>query len=83
METIVIEVYLPALCRSFDVRVPKGMNTLLCANLTAKALSSLTGGQYQASRSSIFAWRANGALLDTHRSMEKAKVCNGSKLLLI
>lgn len=83
MDTIVIEVYLPAVERAFEVRVPRAMNSLLAAHLTADALSALTKGEYLSSRASLFAWRRDGKLLDMNRSLEQEYVQNGSRLLLI
>ena len=83
MDTIVIEVYLPAVGESFEVRVPRAMNCLMAAHLTAEALSPLSKGAYLPSRSSLFAWRENGTLLDMSRSLEQEHVHNGSRLMLI
>lgn len=83
METILIDVYLPAAGRSYEIRVPRAMNSLLAAHLTADALAPLTEGAYLSSRASVFAWRTTGKMLDMSRSLEEEKVMNGSKLLLI
>lgn len=83
METVVIEVYLPAAGRTFDVRVPQAMNSLLAAHLTADALAALSDGAYLSSRASLFAWRESGRLLDMGRSLEQENVGNGSRLVLI
>lgn len=83
METIVVEVYLPAANQTFEVRVPQAMNSLLAAHLTADALATLSDGAYLPSRTSLFAWRENGKLLDMGRSLEQEHVRNCSKLLLI
>ena len=83
MDTIVIEVYLPAAGRTFEARVPRAMNSLLAAHLTADALSALAKEVYLSSRTSLFAWRRDGKLLDMSRSLEQEHVQNGSRLLLI
>lgn len=83
MEYITVDVYLPARERSFDVRIPCAMNTLLAAHLAARALSGLSEGTYLPSRSSVFAQRETGALLDMRKTMAECGVTNGSRLLLI
>lgn len=83
MNTLLIEVFLPASGSRFDVRIPAAMNTLQAANLTAAALSSLSSGTYRSSHNSIFAWEGSGKLLNTGNSMEEENVQNGSKLLLV
>ena len=59
------------------------MNTLLAAHLTARALSSLSEDTYLPSRSSFFAQRETGALLDMRKTMAECDIKNGSQLLLI
>ncbi len=83
MQTFVVEVYLPAAGKSFAVRVPRAMNSLLAAHLAAEALSELSGGEYLPSHSSLFAKRGSGRILDMNRSMEENDVENGTRLLLI
>ena len=83
MNTILVEVYLPADGQRYDIRVPRAMNSLLAAHLTADALADLSGGSYRSSRSSIFAWYDSGRLLETGKSLEELNVKNGSKLLLV
>ena len=83
MDDLLIEVYLPANGKTYQLRIPGGMNTLLAASLTAKALAQLSRGCYAPSHNSVFAWRDSGKLLDMRLSMRQAQVNNGSSLLLI
>ena len=83
MEMIIIEVTLPAAGKSFEIRLPRAMNCLTAAHLTAEALAPLSGGTYLPSRGSFFAWKDSGKLLNMGRSLFQEKVQNGSRLLLI
>lgn len=83
MDTILIEVFLPTTGDRFEVSVPRAMNSLLAANLTAKALAPFSGNTYQPSHSSFFAWKEDGKALNMLESMERSGVINGSQLLLI
>ena len=83
METLLVEVYLPAAGKNFELRLPKALNSLVAAHLAAEALSELSGGTYLPSHSSLFARRDSGRLLDMNRSLEQNDVCNGSQLLLL
>ena len=83
MEMLLVEVCLPAAGKRFEVRLPRNMNALLAAHLVADALVSLSNGTYLPSRSSLFAKKGNGQLLNMHRSLEQNGVKNGSCLLLI
>ena len=83
MDTILVGVYLPAAGKEYELRLPRAMNSLLAAHLAAEALSDLSGGEYLPSRSSLFAKRGRGQLLDMNRSLEENGIVNGSQLLLI
>ncbi len=83
MNMIIIEVYLPASGKSYDIRIPAAMNSLLAAHLTADGLANLSDGTYRSSRSSVFAWYDSGKVLEMEKSLEEAAVKNGSKLLLV
>lgn len=83
METLLVEVYLPAAGITYEMRLPRAMNSLLAAHLAAEALSGLSGDTYLPSRSSLFAKRDSGRILDFNRSLEQNGVLNGTRLLLI
>ena len=71
METLLVEVYLPAAGITYEMRLPRAMNSLL------------SGDTYLPSRSSLFAKRDSGRILDFNRSLEQNGVLNGTRLLLI
>lgn len=83
METIIIQVYLPAQGVSHELRLPKSLNCLMAANIAARALAPLSDGSYLPSHNSVFAWQATGELLSMDKSLEQVGVVNGSKLLLL
>ena len=83
MKLIVFDVFLPASGAHYDVRLPQSMNSLMAANLTARALARLSDGSYLPSDSSVFAFAENGRLLNAARSLAQENVKNGSFLLLI
>ena len=83
METIRIDVYLPATGSNYELRIPRRMNCLLAAHLAADAIAELSEGSYRSSRSSLFAWRDSGKLLGMNHSLAQEHVQNGSRLMLI
>ena len=83
MKRIVVDVFLPAAGAHYDVRLPRAMNSLMAANLTARALARLSEGSYAPSETSVFAFAGSGRLLDANRSLAQENVENGSALLLI
>lgn len=82
-QTVLVEVFVPACGRSFDVRLPEAMNVRFASRLAAQALAPLSEGAYQASRSSVLAWRDSGKLLNAQHTLKQECVCNGSRLLLV
>lgn len=83
MNHIIVRVFLPTLQRDFEVKIPCAMNSLLAAQLAAKAISPLSEKTYLPSHSSIFAWKETGQLIETSLSIEQAGVMNGSYLILL
>lgn len=83
MNHVIVKVYLPTLQRNFEVKIPYAMNSLLAANLTAKAIAPLSEMTYLPSHSSIFAWKETGILIATGKTIEEAGIINGSHLILL
>lgn len=85
MEQVIVEVFLPAAGKRFDVRIPLDLNVSALCNMLARALSDLSEGSYIASRSHIccLAWQETGALLDFAKTARECGVRNASKLLII
>lgn len=83
LETVLVDVALPASGRHYEVRLPVSMNTLVAAHLTAEALAALSEGTYRPSRSSVLARGSTGRLLDVHKTLAQENVRNADTLLLI
>ncbi len=81
--SVLVEVRLPSANRSYEVRLPRGLNVHVAAILTAQALSSVTEGIYLHSDNSFLAWQNTGKRLPSRKTIAEAGVKNGSKLLLI
>ena len=80
MERIIVEVFLPAAGREFDVRIPLDLNAGETARMIARALSDLSEGSYLPSKSSC---RETGMLLDHAKTMRQCGVKNTSRLMMI
>ena len=83
MERVIVEIFLPAAGKKFDVRVPLDLNVGVLSGMISKALSDLSEGTYLPSKSSCLAWMETGALLDSTRTMRQCGVRNTSRLLMI
>lgn len=83
MERVIVEVFLPATGRKYDVRLPLDMNVRAVSGMVAKALADLSEGAYLASPTSFLAWKDSGRLLDSHKTLRECAVKNTSQLMLI
>lgn len=83
MERVIVEVFLPASGKEYDVRFPLDLNVGTVSGMISKALADLSDGAYLPSRSSCLAWRDTGALLDVTKTMRQCSVQNTSRLILI
>ncbi|MDR0381654.1 MAG: EsaB/YukD family protein [Oscillospiraceae bacterium] len=83
MNKLLIEVYLPAAGRSFDVFIPSGLPLREVTALVSKALSELSEGLFVANESTVLCDRRTGDILDARMTAEEAGLYNGAGLMLI
>jgi hypothetical protein len=83
MNKILVEVYLPALGKSFDAFIPIESKLSEVIMLLAKALSDLSNGSYIASEDAILCDIATGNIFNINLSASELGLKNGSKLMLI
>ena len=78
-----VEVYLPAAQKTFDVRIPAvskmGEINMLVANL----VSDLSDGCYRATKQSVLINANTGKMYDVNMTALEQEICNGTKLILI
>ncbi len=82
-DSVLVEVYLPCALRSYEVRLPRGLNVYAAAQLTGEALASLTDGLFRPGRRSFLCWRDTGIRLPSKATVAEAGVIAGSKLMLV
>ncbi|MBR4081840.1 MAG: methyltransferase [Clostridia bacterium] len=82
-DSVLVEVYLPCALRSYEVRLPRGLNVYATSMLTGQALASLTDGLYQPGRRSFLCWRETGIRLPSKATLAEAGVISGSRLMLV
>ncbi len=83
METIIVQVFVPAVERELDVRFPRDLNTQEAAKMAARAFEGLYGEGFRSSRSNILAWYDTGVLLDPTKTLAECGVVTSSKLIII
>lgn len=83
MDKIIIEVYLPAAGKSFDVSIPRSLKVWEIASLLSGALAELSDGSFAPSEQTTLCDRGSGAILNLNITAEELGLKNGSKLMLI
>ncbi len=78
-----VEVYLPAAQKTFDMRIPAASRMGEIMSLVATLASELSGGSYKATNDSMLFNASNGELFDVNMTALEQGVCNGTKLILI
>lgn len=83
MDKVLIEVYLPAADRAFDVLVPKDTKMHELTKLLSSMLSEMVKAFFLPSDDMVLCERSSGKPLDIDLSVQELAICNGTKLILI
>lgn len=83
MQKIMVEVYLPAARRAFDIFIPPDRKLYEITGLIAQSLSELTEGMFEASASTALCAREDGRIFNINLSARELGLANGSMLILI
>ncbi|WP_138755921.1 methyltransferase [Paenibacillus sinopodophylli] len=83
MDKFLIEVYIPALNRSYDVYIPTLTKLHEVEALLAAAITELSDGYFTAGQDTMLCDQESGILLDINQSAIELGLQNGSRLMLI
>lgn len=83
MGKLLINVYLPAAQKDYDMLIPADMRLSQATELVADALSQLAGSLYAADASAILCDRESGQILNINMTAWNLGLRNGSRLMLI
>lgn len=75
-----VEVYLPAAQKSFDMRIPA---TSRMGEINTLVASDLSGGSYQATKQSVLINAVTGDMYDVNMTAAEQNIRNGTQLILI
>jgi len=82
MNEILIELYVPALGKSYDIFIPTAANIFEISSLVTAAVEKLADGLFL-SGGAVLCGREDGRPLDINATPAELKLRNGSQLLLI
>lgn len=83
MNELILEIYLPAALRSFDLRVPADLPLREITMLAAKLLCGMSNGLYSAKGAPLLCDRATGEILNINMTPEALGLHSGSRVMLI
>lgn len=83
MNRITIEVYVPAVQRSFDIHVPESMRLAEVTELVVNAMEQLLDGLFTNSVTEALCDRVTGLQYDINLTVWEAGLKNGSCLMMI
>lgn len=83
MNKLTVEVYLPAVLKCFDVRIPADMRLSQITPLVSDALAQMSGALYSSDASPILCDLNSGEILNINMTAWNLGLRNGSRLMLI
>jgi len=83
MSKILVEVYLPAADKTYDVFLPLESKIYEVIQMLSSIMGDLAGGFFTASDDTVVCYRDTGAVLDINKSVYELSLLNGSKLIII
>lgn len=83
MNKVLVEVFLPAANRSFDVFIPLESKMSEVVVLVSSLLSDLSDGKYKANGNAVLCDAQSGIIYNINMAVAELGITNGSKLMLI
>ena len=83
MDKVLIDIFLPAINRSFEVYIPLDSKFYEITPLVAKMLSELSNGLFISGDDSILYERKTGNILNINMSARQLNIKNGDNLMLL
>ena len=83
MDKILVEIYLPAANRSYDVYIPLKIKFCEILSLISGTFTELSEGYFISSEDTVICDKVTGTIFNINMSAEELGLQNGSKLMLI
>lgn len=83
MKKYLVDVYLPAASKHYDVYLPSEKQVGEATKLLVTLMESLSGGSYEGTADAVLLDAENGAPLNRNSTVFDAGIRNSSKLILI
>lgn len=83
MNKILVEIYVPALMKTFEVYIPTRSKMYDVLQLIESAVRELSDGSFQSDANVLLCERNTGIIYNINMSVEQIGLANGSQLMLI
>jgi len=83
VEKILVDIYIPALNKSYDVYLSLSSKIHEAEVLLANAIKDISDGYFVSTQDTVLCDRVTGNILDINKSATELGLQNGSKLMLI
>ncbi len=83
MEKVLVEIYLPAANKTFEVYIPLAIRVNEAVLLVSNVLSDLSDGKFLAAEDTVLCDAVSGTILNINKSVFELGIQNGTKLILI
>ena len=83
MKKYLVDVYLPAIGKHYDVYLPTGKQIGEATRLLVSIAESLSLGSYKGTADAVLLDAVSGEPLDRGDTVYDAGICNSSKLILV
>ena len=83
MDKVLVEVFIPASEKSYDVFLPLESKLHEVVHLLAGTMTELSQGYFSATQDTILCDRKTGIILNINQTVEEHGLMNGAKLMLI
>lgn len=83
MDKVLVEIYVPALERSYDVFIPRSSSMAQVLELVKKAVKEMSDGLFMTNENTAICHRDDGTIININLSVDELEIKNGSKLMLI
>ena len=83
MDKLLVDIYVPAINKSYDVYIPLKSKLYELVTLLSGAFTELSEGYFTALDDAVICDKATGIALNINMSAEELRLQNGSKLMLI
>lgn len=83
MDKILLEIYVPAASKTYDVFIPLKSKLYEVLQLLGKVSLELSDGRLCADKTSVLCFRMTGNILDLNKTVEEHNLNNGAQLMII